>query len=317
MKELGAAWITLRAAPDRAIPEPFLRGLLDANIQPVVHFDFPARALPEMSSLGLLFSIYASWGVRYVALFDRPNLRENWPAASWVQSDLVERFLDIYLPLAEAARQAGLTNVFPPLEPGGDYWDTAFLRAALQSLQRRGKHELLSTLTLGAYAWCDDRPLQWGAGGPERWPAARPYITPAGQEDQCGLYIFDWYQAIAQAVLKTRMPILLLGAGSRLKAGPGGLISEIDEINHAHRNLAIARRLEQPDSNEDQTAGSDHLLPPVPDDVLGVCFWLLAAAADDPNAAQAWFQADGAPHGSRRRAAPVGHHPSGTRAAAR
>ena len=66
-----------------------------------------------------------------MVLFDRPNLRANWPAAAWAQSNLVERFLDVFQPLALAAVQAGLIPVFPPLEPGGDYWDTAFLRSCL------------------------------------------------------------------------------------------------------------------------------------------------------------------------------------------
>ena len=64
-----------------------------------------------------------------------PNLHDQWGSRSWVQQDLVARFIEIYLPLAEQTQAAGLIPVFPPLKRGGDYWDTAFLRAALQMLK--------------------------------------------------------------------------------------------------------------------------------------------------------------------------------------
>ena len=41
----------------------------------------------------------------------------------------------------------------PPLEPGGSYWDTAFLRTALTTLQRRKPELVRGGLALSAYAW--------------------------------------------------------------------------------------------------------------------------------------------------------------------
>ncbi|PKP01191.1 MAG: hypothetical protein CVU11_15960, partial [Bacteroidetes bacterium HGW-Bacteroidetes-6] len=41
--------------------------------------------------------------------------------------DLVERFLDRFLPLANQVVSEGAVPVMPALEPGGNYWDTAFL----------------------------------------------------------------------------------------------------------------------------------------------------------------------------------------------
>ena len=37
LRSLGASWITLLAPEDRAIPELFLRRIIEADIQPVVH----------------------------------------------------------------------------------------------------------------------------------------------------------------------------------------------------------------------------------------------------------------------------------------
>jgi hypothetical protein len=286
LKAMGAGWLTLAAPLQYAIPEPFLHGLQGAGIEPILHFRLPLSHQAHNDTLGLLFRTYASWGIRYVALFDRPNQRSAWPVSAWAQSDLVERFLDIFLPVASAALQAGLIPVFPPLEPGGDYWDTAFLRAALEGLARRGQDELLDSLHLSAYAWADERPLEWGAGGPERWPGVRPYLPSADQQDQRGFYIFDWYLADAEAALGSPRPILLLGAGRRLSSSEGSNELEFEELEHANVNLNIARRFIQGGISTD---ASEQVSPLV----LACNFWLLAADTNEPLSSQAWFQADG------------------------
>jgi len=286
LKAMGAGWLTLVAPLQYAIPEPFLHGLQGAGIEPILHFRLPLSHQAHDDTLGLLFRAYASWGVRYVALFDRPNQRSAWPVSAWAQSDLVERFLDIFLPVANAALQAGLVPIFPPLEPGGDYWDTAFLRAALEGLARRGQDALLESLHLSAYAWADERPLEWGAGGPERWPGVRPYLPTAGQQDQRGLYIFDWYLAEAEAALGRPRPILLLAAGRQLSSSAGSSEIEFEELEHANVNLSIARRFMPGETAED-------IGEPISSLVLACNFWLLAADPNEPLSSQAWFQADG------------------------
>lgn len=293
LRALGAAWVTLVAPHDRAIPELFLRGLVGAGIEPVLHFHLPLEQQAQINDLRLLFHTYARWGVHYVVLFDRPNLRTSWPATGWAQSNLVERFLDVYLPLAQAALQAGLLPVFPPLEPGGDYWDTAFLRAALQGIQRRGHHLLLKRLVLGAYAWTGNRSLNWGAGGPERWPGARPYHTPQGSQDQRGFRIFDWYLTQVRAVGDIPCAVLLLGAGCRPGDQTDPSLPPVDRVAHAKTNLAVTALM----SGKPQQAGKDMVdlegVEPVPPEVLASNFWLLAAAKESPTAAHAWFQPDG------------------------
>jgi len=286
LKAMGVAWLTLLAPPDRAIPEPFLQGLLQAGIEPILHFRMPCSHQYHEDTLGLLFKVYAAWGLHYVVLFDRPNQRDSWPASAWAQSDLVERFLDIFLPLANQALQAGIIPIFPPLEPGGDYWDTSFLQASLQGMQRRGQSALLEALHLGAYAWTDGTSLDWGAGGPERWPGVRPYSTPTGQQDQRGFYIFDWYIAHSQAALGAPRPVILLAAGCRFDLSANSLSSEAEELEHAASNIAIARRLGVSNpSRENEEPISPH--------VLACNFWLLATDPNDPMAPQAWFQPGG------------------------
>jgi len=301
LQAMGASWLVLQAPAERAIPEDFLLGLMAAHIEPVLHFHLPFDKGLDEKNLQLLFENYNRWGVHYVILFDRPNTRDAWPASSWAQSDLVERFLDLYLPIAEMLVNCGLYPVLPPLEPGGDYWDTAFLRAALNSMKRRGSSAVIDRLVLSAYAHAGNRPLNWGAGGPERWPGARPYTTPSGSQDQRGLRIFDWYLTLAQAELGQTRPILLLEAGSALGAKAESELPEIDQNTHATRNLQIAQAMRENGAlaNSQNQAGK---VPPfevetlesIPAEVLACNFWLLSAETDSPYAGQAWYQPDGA-----------------------
>jgi hypothetical protein len=284
LKSLGAGWLTLLAPVNRAIPEYFISKLFESGIEPVLHFDMQIEAPLQPDSLALILNSYAKWGIRYIIFFNRPNSRTSWASNSWTQSDLVERFLDIYLPLAETALQAGLSPVFPPLEPGGDYWDTAFLRAALHGIQRRGHTRLLKNMALSAYAWSGDRPLNWGAGGPERWPGARPYFTPSGQQDQRGFYIFDWYLALAKAVLGETRPILLMGVGNQPIYQEDSQPTNNETIQ-TERTIALAKLI----SGYEEIDG----LEAIPPEVQACNFWLLTSGPDSPYEMQSWFRSGG------------------------
>lgn len=251
LRDLGAAWVVLPAPTGRAIPEPFLAGLLSAGIQPVLHFNHAGghavRLGEETTSateMGLLLKSYARWDVHYAVFYDRPNLRQSWTPQAWAQGSLVEHFLDAALPLMSAAAEAGITPVLPPLEPGGDYWDLAFLRSMLRSLVRRAPIRVLDALALSAQAFTRERPLSWGAGGPERWPGLLPYHTPAGSEDHLGFRIFDWYLSIAEQELERRPEIFLLRMGAQLAPdGDAAGVGQVNGLRHARGNLDIARLL--------------------------------------------------------------------------
>ncbi len=286
LQKLGASWLTLQAPAERAVPEYFLNGLLAANIQPILQFDIPVAMLRPGDGLQLLFNHYARLGVQYVVLYDRPNLRKSWAASMWAQSDLVERFLDQYLPLADLAVLEGLTPVFPPLEPGGDFWDLAFLSAALESMQRRGCWRVLDALTLGVYAQAGNRPLAWGAGGAQRWPGARPYAQQPGMQDQRGFLTYEWYLDICQKVLGRRMPVILFKAGSQIGDCQDGQYDKVDAASHASRNLALIEWLH----GERIIFGLD--ARPA-EEVLACNFWLLQAERDQAEYKQAWFHPGG------------------------
>ena len=219
-QSIHTSWLTLSGSWSQAIPEFFLRELIEADIKPIIHLRAPIDDL-NIRSLRNLFATYADCGLKHIVLHDRPNMRAYWDPSSWSRGDLVERFLDRLIPLLEFQTEYGMKPIFPPLEPGGDYWDTAFLRTALGSIQRRGKSELLKNLTLGIYQWSYEKPLDWGAGGPDVWKTARPYNTPASSQDHRGFRINEWYSAISRDVVGAELPMLVLAGGISPHTQPG------------------------------------------------------------------------------------------------
>jgi hypothetical protein len=290
LRKLKASWLVLKAETTRAIPEFFIKGLLEAGIEPIIHFNLELPCHTEQVNLEPILSSYGKWGANYTIFFDLPNMRSSWAPQEWAQNDLVKRFLDQYLPFAYQAVNAGLKPVLPPLEPGGSYWDTAFLRSVLEIFEQRKLNRLVDRMTLSAYAWSDKKPLNWGVGGPERWIETRPYYTPPNEQDQRGFRIFDWYLSIFNNIFHKDCPILLLGAG--IDDHPSRLERVIaSDSRHKFTNLAIGRLA----FNEDvlEPGNPEVTLKKIPDQILCVNFWLLSCDNLSPYQNHAWYHPSG------------------------
>lgn len=280
---LDAKWVTLIGSMTRAVPEAFIRGLLDAGIEPVIHLPaVPTRPDPQHvagATLSQLFTSYARWGVRFVAVFAEPNMRAAWAPKDWGQAGLVDRFLDLLTPVLKAQMEAGLQPVFPPLRAGGDYWDTAFLDASLTGLIKRGMIDLARELSFAVNLWTFNRPLDWGKGGHSRWPDTRPYLTPPGSQDQRGFHLFEWYDEIIGARLSEQRPFVILAGGPRLGDHTDATFPPMDDLRHASciQDITSAVREQR-----------------LPKHLLNVNFWLLAAGEGSPFAAEAWYRPGGA-----------------------
>ncbi|MDO8971509.1 MAG: hypothetical protein Q7U74_12520, partial [Saprospiraceae bacterium] len=283
---LDASWLVLQSPLDRAIPEHFIRGLAQAGIEPLINFDLPLSQPVVMNDLTLLFKAYARWGVHGIVLFERPNAYHAWSKSTWARHDLVERFLDRFLPIAAAAIDEGLVPILPPLEPGGSYWDTSFLRSMLTSLVRRNPTGLIEKLVISAYASNQSHDLNWGVGGTAQWPGARAYCTPPDQQDHIGFRIFDWYREISQSVLGRECPIILFGGGTQADPllNPKTIYSP-DE--HRQINLNLVKLLENEATETGNT--STQASQPLPDCVIACNLWLLTADPGSPKIDQAWF----------------------------
>jgi hypothetical protein len=209
---LSANSVVLPCSTSRLIPEPFLKGLQEANIQPIVHLSAEIGSISN-SELATVFETYRRWGLKEIVLYDQPNLKSKWRSADWSRSGLVERFVDVMLPVLMMQRSAGLIPTLPPLEPGGDYWDLAFLKGTLRSIQRRGHSDLLEDCHIALRIWTHGQSLDWGLGGADRWPEAKPYATPEGCQDHLGFRLYEWYQAIVRDVLAIDLPMRVLNGG--------------------------------------------------------------------------------------------------------
>ncbi len=150
---------------------------MEADIQPIIHFDFPVNSDHRPEDLRILLSSYSKWGgVKYVVFFDKPNMKSSWINDSWSQGDLVERFLDRYLPFVRLAEQNGLIPVFPPLQPGGDYWDLSFLKKVLALAKQRRSLDFVNNLHIAVSSQTFNHPLSWGSGGKRNWKVPPGHI---------------------------------------------------------------------------------------------------------------------------------------------
>jgi hypothetical protein len=225
LEQLRFKSLVLTAEPSRAIPEHFICSLVNSGIQPIVRYHLSLSNPPAPSEMNPIFSAYGKWGVGFISFFDQPNQLKSWDAESWTRQDLVERFVDRFLSFAKPALSANIRPLFSPLFPGGSYWDTLFLEQSLASLKRRREFNLLDQLTVAAYGWTFNHPLNWGQGGPSQWPATRPYQISPENQDQRGFCITDWYIAISNSILGSALPVMLFECGL-----PGDSARETDQM---------------------------------------------------------------------------------------
>ena len=290
LKELGAAWLILRGEAIRAIPEEYIRGLSAEGIEPIIHFPLDLANPIPLEQLQPMLTAYAKWGVRHVIFFERPNLQSSWGIQRWSQPNIVAAFVDLFLPLAQLAVNLGLNPFFPPLEPGGQYWDTVFLQQALEEMQQRGAENVLANMGLSAYTWTWGRSLDWGAGGAEMWPHTKPYRIPPDSQDQRSLRTYEWYQETAHNTVGKTFPVILLQAG---------LSNHPMQINHNEENkvvdadsiLKIFRLLKN--ENVIESSSTPTFMQPIGDEVLCGNFYLLSCDHSSPLQPYAWFGENG------------------------
>ena len=240
LEKWGASYVIYQANFDVAVPEDAFQCAQDHGLEPIVHFKTTLPSAKAFNEASLLLDIYKKWGCKYVILGDQPNTKNAWPIANWHYETLVDRFLDRFIPLAYHAVRIDLNPILAPLNPGGDYWDCAFLELLLDGLNQRKMKCILENITLASYGYTFHKSLSWGTGGPQQWPGSKPYETPEGQEDQLGFNNFEWVQAAGERMIGVKMPVIILDAGwpgpafEQLRAEKA--IEKINKINTACRN---------------------------------------------------------------------------------
>lgn len=281
LESLQAGWLVLKASPTHAIPEEFVSGLVDSGIQPIIHFDFPVNTDTRAEDLRVLLSSYAKWGVRHVVFFDRPNMKFAWINDTWSQGDLVERFLDRYLPFVRIAEQNGLIPIFPPLQPGGDYWDLSFLKKVLTLVKQRRSLDFVSNLHIAVSSQTFNHPLSWGAGGKRNWKVPRPYSkTDLGEEDHIGFNTWQWYADLVHNTLEIDPKIFLFYYGS------SDIRTSILDPKVSFEEL-IDFAL-SPSEEAGRAADQKN-------NILGCLFWILSSSEENQDGTTAFFDLNGQP----------------------
>jgi hypothetical protein len=276
LKRLGASFVIFNAGFSRNVPEDVFICAREHGLESIVHFNSELPIARKFNDVSLIMDAYAKWGVTHMIMGDKPNTKAAWVEAGWHYENLVDHFLDRFIPLVNHAVRIGIKPVLPPMQPGGDYWDTAFLELIAKGLKRRKLDNVLSELVLSSYGYTFNKPLSWGNGGPERWSVSKPYLTPEGQEDQLGFHNFEWVQAHVRRQLGRDLPVMILDAGN-----PGDDMENTDQAKVLTdlQNLSHMLRNDVKRSNENSNNAVDF------DDSIFGCFFdlnTLDAVLDEP-----------------------------------
>ena len=211
LQAAGTSWLVIYAPENGEIPENFIRRLRDVRIEPIIVLNYAVSEPPAIQIFQQRMAYFHSIGIHMVQFFNRPNMRSSWNAEEWIKPGLVTRFIRKYADYAVVCVREKVIPLFPLLEPGGDYWDLAFLRSAIKVLRKEYSESLLSNLVFSGSACLNRHPLSWNEGGPAAYPASAPYA--ASQVDHRGFYLFSWYEDILRKEIGKNVPLLLMNAG--------------------------------------------------------------------------------------------------------
>jgi hypothetical protein len=231
LSRLGASYVVFKSGFDCGLPEDAFLLAEENNLEPIVHFTSELPSVRKFNDVAVLLDIYAKRGVKSIILGDKPNTKGAWTDDGWHYENLVDHFLDRFIPLSNYAVQAGLYPFLPPMQPGGDYWDMAFIELVMKGLKRRKLDAILEKLALSGYGYTFNHHLSWGKGGPECWSASKPYLTPDGQEDQLGFHNFEWVQSQAYKIIGRQLSVLILDSGN------SGLNAKTDDSEMVLENI--------------------------------------------------------------------------------
>lgn len=285
LQAAGTSWLVVYAPENGEIPENFIMRLRDVRIEPVVVLNYSISEPPSLQIFRQRMAYYYSIGIHMVQFFNRPNMKSSWNAEDWVKPGLVTRFIRRYADYAGACVQEKVIPLFPLLEPGGDYWDLAFLRSSVKQMRKEYSEAVLSNLVFSASGCLYRHPIEWNEAGPAGCPPAVPYAE--GQVDHRGFYLFQWYEDIIRKEFGKLVPLLLMNTG--MWDGGAGIFDVVTR-DSKQQYLNILNLL------QDVTPRSDAKIPPY---ILSCCVYKLpsteslsASVPAGKNVADSVFSAD-------------------------
>lgn len=207
LKAMGVSWLIMLSDCAHPIPRFFIQELQLNEIEPVIGLHPPKVKPFNQDTLRSVMEGYAQVGVRYLYTYYEPNMMDQWSWDDWSQPELVKRFMEMLIPCLERMQEVGLCPSLPPLQSGGNYQESAFLREMLKAI-RSQKEFLFETLVV-----CVQAPPLW-----------------EGQ----GFYPLDRYDRIINGEVGRSLPLLVTDNGPL----------EQDEVN-VEGVVASAARLQE------------------------------------------------------------------------
>jgi hypothetical protein len=106
----------------------------------------------DWQRLGWIVARYRERGVRYVQIYNEPNLIEEWGAR---ESPTPEQFVAYWIQAAEVVAANGGLPGFAPMSPQRDDSDLVFFQAALEELKRLKRFDLVNQMWLSIHNYGD------------------------------------------------------------------------------------------------------------------------------------------------------------------
>ncbi|TME98649.1 MAG: hypothetical protein E6I52_17470 [Chloroflexi bacterium] len=155
-QRMGVKWVTfLNEGANVGQNDYLVNKLVGAGIEPVMRLYSP-KLDPIQGDVEDMVRHYVGMGVRYFQPYNEPNLSVEQPDG--VPS--VERYLNAWIPAAQAIVRGGGLPGFGSLAPGGDMSDIDFLTQAVDGLKARGQLGLLDRGWLSMHNYTHNHPIQ-------------------------------------------------------------------------------------------------------------------------------------------------------------
>ena len=184
-RKMGVKWVTFLNDGANIGPNDYLvKKLVGAGIEPIMRLYSPTLERIKGDIEGMVRH-YVAEGVHYFQPFNEPNLNIEQPDG--IPS--VDRYLDCWIPAAQAILRGGGLPGFGSLSPGGDKDDIEFLTQALEGLRARGQLGLLNQGWLSMHNYTHNHPIEERA-------------------DTDGFFKFRAYHSILQNALGRDLPII-------------------------------------------------------------------------------------------------------------
>jgi hypothetical protein len=184
-QKMGVKWVTfLNDGATVGQNDYLVSKLVGAGIEPIMRL-YSATLEPIQGDIEGMARHYVGMGVHYFQPYNEPNLSVEQPDG--VPS--VDRYLNTWIPAAQAIVRGGGLPGFGSLAPGGDMNDVDFLQRALDGLRSRGQLGLLDRGWLSMHNYTHNHPIQERA-------------------DTDGFFKFRAYNHILRGTLGRDVPII-------------------------------------------------------------------------------------------------------------